>query len=76
MARYKGSSAYTADTVVSVKRTNKKGESVEVSCPDAISFYNKYMGGAWIFLINFHLSIILIESPQNGGREFFNDLRI
>lgn len=33
------------DTVTRVKRTNKKGEGLEVPCPEAIAFDNKHMGG-------------------------------
>lgn len=33
------------DTITSVERKQKDGMKKTVSCPEAISFYNKYMGG-------------------------------
>ncbi|CAH1992523.1 unnamed protein product [Acanthoscelides obtectus] len=32
-------------TITKVKRKMKDGSSSEVPCPEAIEFYNKYMGG-------------------------------
>lgn len=36
---------HNASKVTTVKRTNRKGKKEEVPCPEAISDYNKYMGG-------------------------------
>lgn len=34
-----------SSNITTVKRTSKTGTKNDVSCPEAISFYNKYMGG-------------------------------
>lgn len=39
------SSMHNASKVTVVKRTNREGKKEEVPCPEAISDYNKYMGG-------------------------------
>lgn len=60
------------DNITSVERKQNDGTKKTVSCPEAISFYNKYMGGVDM-TDQFSVLMTSIENPQNGGSEFSND---